>query len=112
MLRILTILLQIRILRGIRPAFIRIQSGALSHKSTPVQAHRSFRLLPLASYNYNFTIFLLYPIMWVWSKGILSEKPIIAEGIRYMGENEKKQMKEDLAVQEAVTFLVENAVEK
>ena len=23
--------------------------------------------------------------MWVWSKGILSEKPIIAEGIRYMG---------------------------
>ena len=26
--------------------------------------------------------------------------------------NEKKQMKEDLAVQEAVTFLVENAVEK
>ena len=86
--------------------------GALSHKTTPVQAQRSFRLLPLASYNYNFTIFLLYPIMWVWSKGILSEKPIIAEGIRYMGENEKKQMKEDLAVQEAVTFLVENAVEK
>ena len=30
----------------------------------------------------------------------------------FMGENEKKQMKEDLAVQEAVTFLVENAVEK
>ena len=29
-----------------------------------------------------------------------------------MGENEKKQMKEDMAVQEAVTFLVENAVEK
>ena len=29
--------------------------------------------------------------MWVWSKGILSEKPIIAEGIRYMGENEKKE---------------------
>ena len=27
----------------------------------------------------------------------------------YMGENEKKQMKEDIAVQEAVTFLVENA---
>ena len=30
----------------------------------------------------------------------------------FIGENEKKQMKEDLAVQEAVTFLVENAVEK
>ena len=30
----------------------------------------------------------------------------------FMGENEKKQMKEDTAVQEAVTFLVENAVEK
>ena len=30
----------------------------------------------------------------------------------FMGENEKKQMKKDLAVQEAVTFLVENAVEK
>ena len=30
----------------------------------------------------------------------------------FMGENEKKQMKEDLAVQEAVTFLVENVVEK
>lgn len=30
----------------------------------------------------------------------------------YMGENEMKQMKEDLAVQEAVTFLLENAVEK
>ena len=30
----------------------------------------------------------------------------------FMGENEKKQMKEDLAVQEAFTFLVENAVEK
>lgn len=29
-----------------------------------------------------------------------------------MGENEKKQMKEDMAVQDAVTFLVENAVEK
>ena len=29
-----------------------------------------------------------------------------------MGENEKKQMKEDMAVQEAVTFLVENAVER
>ena len=29
-----------------------------------------------------------------------------------MGENEKKQMKEDMAVQEAITFLVENAVEK
>lgn len=28
----------------------------------------------------------------------------------YMGEAEKKQMKEDMAVQEAVTFLVENAV--
>ena len=28
----------------------------------------------------------------------------------YMGEEEKKQMKEDMAVQEAVTFLVENAV--
>lgn len=30
----------------------------------------------------------------------------------FMGENEKKQMKEDMAVQEAVTFLVENAIEK
>ncbi|BDF33262.1 trigger factor [Lachnospiraceae bacterium] len=30
----------------------------------------------------------------------------------FMGENEKNQMKEDMAVQEAVTFLVENAVEK
>lgn len=29
-----------------------------------------------------------------------------------MGEEEKKQMKEDMAVQEAITFLVENAVEK
>lgn len=29
-----------------------------------------------------------------------------------MGENEKKQMKEDMAIQEAVTFLVEHAVEK
>ena len=29
----------------------------------------------------------------------------------YMGEEEKKQMKEDMAVQEAVTFLIENAVE-
>lgn len=30
----------------------------------------------------------------------------------YMGENEKKQMKDDIAVQEAITFIVENAVEK
>ena len=30
----------------------------------------------------------------------------------FMGENEKKQMKEAMAVQEAITFLVENAVEK
>lgn len=30
----------------------------------------------------------------------------------FMGDVEKKQMKEDMAVQEAVTFLVENAVEK
>ena len=30
----------------------------------------------------------------------------------FMGENEKKQMKEDMAVQEAIDFLVENAVEK
>lgn len=29
----------------------------------------------------------------------------------YMGENEKEQMKADIAVQEAVTFLVDNAVE-
>ncbi len=29
----------------------------------------------------------------------------------YMGENEKEQMKADMAVQEAVTFLVDNAVE-
>ena len=30
----------------------------------------------------------------------------------FMGESEKRQMKEDMAVQEAVTFLVDNAVEK
>ena len=30
----------------------------------------------------------------------------------YMGEYEKQQMKEDMAVQDAVTFLVENAVEE
>lgn len=30
----------------------------------------------------------------------------------FMGDAEKKQMKEDIAVQEAVTFLLENAVEK
>ena len=30
----------------------------------------------------------------------------------FMGDYEKKQMKEDMAVQEAVTFLVENAVEE
>jgi len=30
----------------------------------------------------------------------------------FMGENEKEQMKQDMAVQEAVTFLVENAVEE
>ena len=30
----------------------------------------------------------------------------------FMGESEKEQMKQDMAVQEAVTFLVENAVEK
>ena len=30
----------------------------------------------------------------------------------FMGENEKKQMKEDMAVQEAITFIVENATEK
>ena len=30
----------------------------------------------------------------------------------YMGEAEKEQMKADMAVQEAVTFLVENAVEE
>lgn len=30
----------------------------------------------------------------------------------FMGESEEKQMKEDMAVQEAVTFLVENAVEE
>ena len=29
-----------------------------------------------------------------------------------MSDAEKKQMKEDMAVQEAVTFLVDNAVEK
>ncbi len=29
-----------------------------------------------------------------------------------MGEKEKEQMKKDIAVQEAITFLVENAVEK
>ena len=30
----------------------------------------------------------------------------------FMGEGEKKQMKEDMAIQEAITFLRENAVEK
>ena len=30
----------------------------------------------------------------------------------YMGDKEKEQMKKDMAVQEAITFLVENAVEK
>ena len=30
----------------------------------------------------------------------------------FMDENEKKQMKEDMAVQEAITFLIENDVEK
>ena len=30
----------------------------------------------------------------------------------FMGENEKKQMKDDMAVQEAITFIVEAAVEK
>ena len=30
----------------------------------------------------------------------------------FMGENEKEQMKMDLAVQDAVTFLVDNAVEE
>ena len=30
----------------------------------------------------------------------------------FMGENKKKQMKDDMAVQGAITFLVENAVEK
>ena len=30
----------------------------------------------------------------------------------YMGDKEKEQMKKDIAVQEAITFLVENAVEK
>ena len=30
----------------------------------------------------------------------------------YMGDKEKEQMKKDIAVQEAITFLTENAVEK
>lgn len=30
----------------------------------------------------------------------------------FMGEREMKQVKEDIAVQEAITFLVDNAVEK
>ena len=30
----------------------------------------------------------------------------------FMGENEKKQMKEDIAVQDAVTFITEAAVEE
>lgn len=30
----------------------------------------------------------------------------------FMGDAEKKQMKEDIAVQEAITFLLDNAVEK
>ncbi len=36
----------------------------------------------------------------------------VAQLKEFMGEAEKKQMKEDMAVQEAVTFLAENAVEK
>ena len=30
----------------------------------------------------------------------------------FMGDAEKEQMKQDMAVQEAVTFLADNAVEK
>ena len=45
-----TILPNIRILWGIRPTFILISGGSLSHKTTPVQAHRGFWLLTLASY--------------------------------------------------------------
>ena len=44
-----------------------------------------------------------------WRKSYKMEVDKLKE---FMGENEKKQMKEDMAVQEAVTFLVENAVEK
>ena len=35
--------------------FMLILGGSLSHKTTPVQAHRGFRLLTLASYKYNIT---------------------------------------------------------
>ena len=35
-----------------------------------------------------------------------------AKLMEYMGENEKEQMKKDMAVQEAVTFLLDNAVEE
>ncbi len=30
----------------------------------------------------------------------------------FMGDKEKEQMKQDMAVQEAITFVVDNAVEK
>ena len=33
------------------PLLCSYRGGALSHKTTPVQAHRGFRLLPLASLN-------------------------------------------------------------
>ena len=37
------------------PLLCEYRGGSLSHKTTPVQAHRGFRLLTLASYKYNIT---------------------------------------------------------
>ena len=40
--------------RGVyTPLLYSYRGGSLSHKTTPVQAHRGFRLLTLASYNVN-----------------------------------------------------------
>ena len=40
------------------PLLCSYRGGSLSHKTTPVQAHRGFRLLTLASTYYNITLFL------------------------------------------------------
>ena len=44
------------------------RGGSLSHKSTPVQAHRAFRLLTLASYKFHITgiayFFLSYTLVF------------------------------------------------
>ena len=39
------------------PLLCSYRGGSLSHKTTPVQAHRGFRLLTLASTYYNITLF-------------------------------------------------------